>query len=217
MTELWAIGVGCKMPWGTFASLYEGSLEPGAPVTIDLGKTRLRPEEDHLVLYRVPGGGKRGLVFVDTEEHGAVQCRTYTLCGTNSGTLHYSIKVRVCRPICMLLTAYVQTPAGTAAPATVCGRHVPHPQSPASRRSRGSGHGCMSLTLNALEMWDPFKNVPAMWLRSRYLSLVHIIKQSVRSALKSRPLTASQLRAFLRTIVTAVAALEEIASNPEHP
>ena len=90
--DLWAIGVGCKMPWGTFASLYEGSLEPGAPVTIDLGKTRLRPGEDHLLLYRVPGG-RRGLVPVVTEGHGRVQCRTYALCGTRSGTLHYSIKV----------------------------------------------------------------------------------------------------------------------------
>lgn len=50
---------------------------------------------------------------------------------------------------------------------------------------------------------------------SRYMTLVHLIKQSAKSALKTQPLTGPQLRALLRTLVDVASKLEEVASDPQ--
>lgn len=91
--DLWIIGVGTKLAWCDFVSLYEGSIDDTSRVTLDLGRTRLYPNHDYLELFRVGGGGGNE-VRIQTWEHGTVHCRTYALCGTDHGTLHYSKSVR---------------------------------------------------------------------------------------------------------------------------
>jgi hypothetical protein len=50
---------------------------------------------------------------------------------------------------------------------------------------------------------------------SRYITAVHLFKQSSKSALKTKPLKASAQRALLRTLVTVASKLEEVASKPK--
>jgi hypothetical protein len=90
------IGIGTKLSWSDFASLYEGSVDTGRPMTLDLGRTRLHPGRDFIELFRVGGPGQiKNPTGIPTLHHGSVHCRTYTVCGTNHGTLHYTVTVRV--------------------------------------------------------------------------------------------------------------------------
>ena len=90
VTELWAVGMGGKVQWKHFVESFEGSLEPGEPVIIDLGKTTLNPGRNHFTLYNV-GVGAGSYPTVD---FGMVHSRTYPLFGQQAGTIHYSMSVR---------------------------------------------------------------------------------------------------------------------------
>lgn len=94
VSEVRMVAFGTKMPWADFASLYEGSVDVGKAVTLDLGRTRLYPNHDFIELFQVGGpGARRNPVRIPTFTHGSVHCRTYKVCGTNHGTLHYSVNV----------------------------------------------------------------------------------------------------------------------------
>jgi hypothetical protein len=90
ITQLWALGIGGKMRWKDFAETFEGSLEPRHEVTLDLGRTILRPDSSSFTLYQAGAPAA-----FRTEEHGTVHSRTYGLFGRQQyGTLHYAMSVR---------------------------------------------------------------------------------------------------------------------------
>lgn len=87
--DLWAIGIGGKLRWRDFVDSFEGSLEPGREVNLDLGRTTLRPDSSCFMLYQAGAPGD-----YMTEEHGSVNSRTYALFGNQKhGTLHYAMSV----------------------------------------------------------------------------------------------------------------------------
>lgn len=93
--EVFMVGIGVKVPFVDFAAIFEDSVDNTAPITLDMGKTRLYPDRDYMELFEVGDAHLMGrkAFRLPSVTHRSVHCRTYPLCGGTHGSLHYSVGV----------------------------------------------------------------------------------------------------------------------------